>query len=294
MNKCKICGQEWLVQHHCTKLAEHTTNQSTDSTKPSEREELIRFVESHACGGSYFNENMKRVAALLAEDGKAGGEVMNDEAKAAVKLAYGHLWHVNNEPAAPIAIYDTEKAAYEARRQLRGLLTDKERGEAINHVGGLIGRYENSGDRNAELAMDSNTAKPEQQRELAGPLAMGQPLGGGENAEPSNPKTQGRQHVATVVGADEYGPMLEWSTHWVELIGAKLYTRPQQEQVIPMIGSLVAEQAAPGAVQDDFVRVPKEPTLAMLDALRADTTPYLPDRYRAMIAAAPKAQEPGA
>jgi hypothetical protein len=89
-------------------------------------------------------------------------------------------------------------------------------------------RMKDTGDGDAELVMDSNTAKPEQQRELAGPLAMGQPLGGGENAEPSNPKTQGRQHVATVVGADEYGPMLEWSTHWVELIGAKLYTRPQQ------------------------------------------------------------------
>lgn len=41
MNKCKICGQEWLVQHHCTKLAEHTPNQATDSTKPAEREELL-------------------------------------------------------------------------------------------------------------------------------------------------------------------------------------------------------------------------------------------------------------
>jgi len=144
-----------------------TTNQVTDSTKPSEREELIvkALRRAFSLGQTYWqqsdseyishhvkaNETLAKfsafidetVAALLAADGKAGGEVMNDEAKAAVKLAYGHLWHVNNEPAAPIAIYDTEKAAYEARRQLRGLLTDKERGEAINHVGSLIGRYEN-------------------------------------------------------------------------------------------------------------------------------------------------------
>lgn len=33
--------------------------------------------------------------------------------------------------------------------------------------------------------------------------------------------------VAKVKGADEYGPILEWSKHWVELIGAKLYAAPQ-------------------------------------------------------------------
>jgi hypothetical protein len=36
--------------------------------------------------------------------------------------------------------------------------------------------------------------------------------------------------VAKIVGADEYGPMLEWSTHWVELIGKSLYTDPYTEQ----------------------------------------------------------------
>ncbi|MCW3543735.1 hypothetical protein K6Y54_38360, partial [Burkholderia cenocepacia] len=32
--------------------------------------------------------------------------------------------------------------------------------------------------------------------------------------------------VAKVTGADEYGPMLQWSTHWAELIGANLYAAP--------------------------------------------------------------------
>ncbi|MCA8214506.1 hypothetical protein LGN20_11395 [Burkholderia cepacia] len=32
--------------------------------------------------------------------------------------------------------------------------------------------------------------------------------------------------VAKITGADEYGPMLQWSTHWVELIGANLYSGP--------------------------------------------------------------------
>jgi len=35
--------------------------------------------------------------------------------------------------------------------------------------------------------------------------------------------------VAKITAADEYGPMLEWSTHWVELIGKSLYTYPASE-----------------------------------------------------------------
>jgi hypothetical protein len=49
-----------------------------------------------------------------------------------VALAYGHLWHVNNEPYAPVPIYTPEKAAYEARKILRDTLTSEQRGDAIN------------------------------------------------------------------------------------------------------------------------------------------------------------------
>ena len=53
-----------------------------------------------------------------------------------------------------------------------------------------------------------------------------------------------------------------------------------------------ASLAQPASVPAGRKLVPVEPTLAMLDALRADTTPYLPDRYRAMLAAAPQAPQP--
>lgn len=79
--------------------------------------------------------------------------------KLAVMLAYGHLWHINNEPAAPIALYDPERAAYQARRHLRDLLTTQERGEAINQVGFLIGRYEAT--REAAEPSMSTTSPPE-------------------------------------------------------------------------------------------------------------------------------------
>lgn len=58
--------------------------------------------------------------------------------KQAVALAYGHLWHVNNEPMAPIPLRSSETAAYEARKQLRDLLTHEERGLAINQVQVLL------------------------------------------------------------------------------------------------------------------------------------------------------------
>lgn len=63
------------------------------------------------------------------------------EWRKAVMEAYGHLWHVNNEPLAPIPLRSPEKAAYEARKCLRDLLTKEQRGEAINAVGELIGRF---------------------------------------------------------------------------------------------------------------------------------------------------------
>jgi hypothetical protein len=56
----------------------------------------------------------------------------------AVQEAYGWLWHVNNEPMAPIQMWSPESAAHEARKCLRDLLTTEQRGEAINAVQGLL------------------------------------------------------------------------------------------------------------------------------------------------------------
>ena len=55
----------------------------------------------------------------------------------AIATAYGYLWHVNNEPGTPNR-YPPARAAYEARRCLRELLTAEQRGEAINRVWQLI------------------------------------------------------------------------------------------------------------------------------------------------------------
>ena len=52
----------------------------------------------------------------------------------AIGMAYGHLWCVNEEPLAPVALYSKEKAAYAARKLLRDTMTSDQRGRFINRV----------------------------------------------------------------------------------------------------------------------------------------------------------------
>ena len=54
-------------------------------------------------------------------------------AREAIATAYAYLWCVNNEPGTPRQ-YPPERAAHEARKLLRDMLTKAERGEAINRV----------------------------------------------------------------------------------------------------------------------------------------------------------------
>lgn len=61
----------------------------------------------------------------------------NDRLRAAMGVAYGYLWWVNNEPGTPHQ-YAPERAAYEARKVLRDLLTRAERGHFINVVALLV------------------------------------------------------------------------------------------------------------------------------------------------------------
>lgn len=52
-----------------------------------------------------------------------------DALRHAVATAYGYRWCVNNEPGT-----SPERAALDARRILRDLMTHEQRGEAINRV----------------------------------------------------------------------------------------------------------------------------------------------------------------
>lgn len=58
---------------------------------------------------------------------------------AAIARAYGYLWWTNNMPDMPMPSISTDRAAYEARKELRDLLTHKQRGDGISYVGKLLG-----------------------------------------------------------------------------------------------------------------------------------------------------------
>ena len=74
-------------------------------------------------------------AALAERDAKLAAL---EDWRSAVAMAYGHLWHINNEPMAPIPLRSEESASYAARKLLRDLLTTEERGEAINSVRAML------------------------------------------------------------------------------------------------------------------------------------------------------------
>lgn len=84
---------------------------------------------------TYFGHYNKDDLPLFAA---AGAAPVPEGWRSAVAMAYGHLWHVNNEPMAPIPLRSEESASYAARKLLRDLMTTKERGEAINAVQKLL------------------------------------------------------------------------------------------------------------------------------------------------------------
>jgi hypothetical protein len=98
--------------------------------------QVMRFAggDPDALVGPSHDELLADHCVALRGEPEAAGQ----DWRRAVALAYGHLWHVNNEPMAPVPLRSPETAAYAARKVLRDLLTNEERGEAINAVQALL------------------------------------------------------------------------------------------------------------------------------------------------------------
>lgn len=73
-----------------------------------------------------------------------------------LKLAYGHLWHVNSEPLAPVPMRSYEEATISARSTIAGALTKDERGDGIGLVRALLYGQEPLGPE-FEAVWDANT-----------------------------------------------------------------------------------------------------------------------------------------
>ena len=84
-------------------------------------------------------------AAGAASMQRAAPQPVNQMPLDAVALAYGHLWHINNEPMAPIPLRSDGDASYAARKILRDLLTTEQRGNGINQARAAIAAAEQQG-----------------------------------------------------------------------------------------------------------------------------------------------------
>lgn len=126
-------------------------------------------------------------------------------------------------------------------------------------------------------------------------------------------KAGSAESVAKIIGIDEYGPMLEWSKHWVNVgVGAKLYAAAPPSQPVARTCTChpddnpprpCAQQYAldecrkasqPVALPDGWVAVPREPTEAMLLAGYGESDSEITSvrpTWAAMIAAAPAGDE---
>jgi hypothetical protein len=99
--------------------------------------DLLGTLEKHQGAIERCARHAKAIRALLSAQ-----SVKVEDAKNAIKTAYGYLWHVNAAKDAPaecnVLSITPEEAAYKARKVLRNLLTHEQIGEGINEVRAAI------------------------------------------------------------------------------------------------------------------------------------------------------------
>lgn len=121
-----------------------------------ERQVVSRFDEDRVPTFRQGHPTHELESAMTADDCNAMAMSI-DALYTAVMLAYGHLWHTNNEPMAPVPMRSAETAAYEARKVLRDLLTVEQRGQGINQVQTLLAQ-KGDGPTDADVAGENQAS----------------------------------------------------------------------------------------------------------------------------------------
>lgn len=108
------------------------------------RYELAKLERDYAAVTAELEELKATDIDRLQQAWEDGRKSMHDELeqsraecerlRKSVADTYAILWHVNNEPLAPVPLFTSDRAAYEARKILRDLMTSEDRGVAINNV----------------------------------------------------------------------------------------------------------------------------------------------------------------
>ena len=133
----RLLFEEWM-RGHCWALCAHWDGKQYASDEETNGMVSMQAMVTRRLFGAWRDR-----AALYAAP--TPQEPVNQMLLDAVALAYGHLWHINNEPMAPIPLRSDGEAAYAARKILRDLLTTEQRGNGINQARAAIAAAEQQG-----------------------------------------------------------------------------------------------------------------------------------------------------
>lgn len=138
----------WMAQHGRQPVQATVSKQQADAWAQAggdvvELYDGVTFWNAIASADKRRRELQAQIEQLQDRLARAGLEQQravrdeNARLRAAMGVAYGYLWCVNNEPGTPHQ-YAPERAAYQARKALHDLLTKAERGHFINVVLPLV------------------------------------------------------------------------------------------------------------------------------------------------------------
>lgn len=150
VNDASSSTNEFILAELAISLQEEIERLESDGkalrTLISQLDAAIRRVAAEltgqACGGVDTGDEINPETGEPYGPGGHTGWLLAQEARKlrdAIAMAYGYLWRVNNEAGTPNQ-YPPERAAYEARKILRDLMSPAQRGEAICRVSDLMNR----------------------------------------------------------------------------------------------------------------------------------------------------------
>jgi hypothetical protein len=113
----------------------------------------LEYAEYRICVGSENDLRDAEIARLHSDletaeralDAQTDFRKEIERLRERIAITYGYLWHANDEPGTPNR-YGSERAAIEARKVLREILTGEQRGKGINAArAAIVGADMNKG-----------------------------------------------------------------------------------------------------------------------------------------------------
>jgi hypothetical protein len=129
--------------HRAENYARYCVSRALHDAAPSPADRAASAQQAESPGYQRgYDDAIAACAALgwkTTDRAASAGAVGRQPCHTNVQLAYGYLWHINEEPMAPVLMLSSAQAANKARHYLLGLMTKDEQKTAIEAVRGLLG-----------------------------------------------------------------------------------------------------------------------------------------------------------